>query len=260
MTSLTISEVHSLMSQAIHNLKVDNVSLTPDMAQHLASSQALNAGLEAGQGVVLKGVNDILNSFAAYYQVSTNLVDTSTQNTINGSQNPDVVKKMHTLNWINGKPPTLNSQESDAVKSDIGPGGMWGPSIQAAKQQTQYQPAIAGIGISSNMQVLAGISGGIGAAFPIFGGSPQGYFYVLGNMGMAIQANANLQFTAFTNPAFSSNTVYGVAVPLMAVVGVVLMYFCTSDGNYNPLGYSVATGLGVGAGATMFVGGIWSFG
>lgn len=117
-----------------------------------------------------------------------------------------------------------------------------------------------GLGMSVNADLIIGGAGGLGCAWDIAGREgPQGYGYLQGEIGLAIDVAVNIECVIYNQlPSQLNFTTLGIAVTVGFGLGARLAVI--TDTSLNLRGFAIGIGANVGAGALVFGGHIWSFG
>jgi hypothetical protein len=136
--------------------------------------------------------------------------------------------------------------------------GLWSGSLCKVKE-TDLWSTVA-VGVNANMQLLVGGAGGMGCAWDLAQRErPHGYGYAIGEIGLGITADANVQFFCASRlPSELSLDIWGIIVSLHGGIGATWSLFY-APGTTDVIAWSIGAGVGLGAQATIFGGHIWSF-
>jgi hypothetical protein len=250
-----------MWGDVLENLKPSDLRITPGLA-------TLRRGVGAAEHIMLSQDaptnQQILDATKRFYGQNQRLVDTTTQNTNNvADSQKNYVGLLNSHNWQNKQ---LTQSEQDQTSTGIfggtggsGGGGIFGPTLDNVKASQLF--TTISVGVSAEVIVFVGGLGGLGCAWDIAKREgPKGYGYATAELGFKIAADINVQACIFNKMPHELNMdIFGLTVSVYYGLGATFAVFFTGKDTVV-LGYSIAIGAGLGGGAAVFGGHIWSFG
>jgi NAD kinase len=215
----------------------------------------------------------ILDATKQFYGQNQQQVDTTTTNTSTASKDSNYVSTLNSNDWKTGQPNTpltqaMQDQTSVGLFDKTGGGdgtgqdctGLFGPTLCETKASGLF--STVSVGVSAELVVFVGGYGGLGCAWDIAKREgPKGYGFATAELGLKVAADINVQAAIFNQlPSQLNENIFGLNVGIYALGGASFTMFYTDINNLTILGYAISIGVGMGGGAAVFGGHIWSFG
>lgn len=239
----------------IENLKASDLRIEPSLPLALhRSPRLLGSSPPTNQ--------QALDAMKAFYASNQQLVDTSTTDTGNCSQNQgSYVGSMNGFNW---KSQQLSASEQSTTQSGIfgasgTGGGIWDNTLNNVKASSLF--TTIGVGVGLDLQFFVGGMGGLGCNWDIAKREgPRGLGYATGVVGIGIDVSVNIQcFISNLLPSQLDQDTWGLKVSAHVFGGAMFAVFFQS-GTTTVFAYVVGIGVGIGADASIFGGHVWNFG
>jgi hypothetical protein len=247
-----------MWGDVLENLKPSDLRITPGLAM-------LRRGMRSADHIMLSqgapSNQQILDGTKRFYGQHQALVDGTTRNTGNvATSNKDYVAQLNSNNW---RSQHLTQAEQDQTSTGIfgsaSGKGLFDDTLNNIKASQLF--STISVGVSAELIFFVGGLGGLGCAWDIAKREgPKGYGYATAELGIKIAADVNVQCCIFNKlPSELNLDIFGLNVGVYAFGGASFGMFFTGN-NLEVLGYSIAIGVGLGGGAAVFGGHVWSFG
>ena len=205
----------------------------------------------------------ILDATKKFYAANQALVDTTTMNSNDvASKDKGFVAKINSNTSAYQKKnltQPATDESSKGIFGETGGGGIFGPTLDKVKATDLF--TTIGVGMSVEAVAIVGGLGGLGVSFDIAKRELfKGYGYATLEVGLKVAVDINIQAAIFNRlPSNLTTQIYGFNVGVNFGLGATFSVFYTGMG-VAILGYAISIGIGVGGGAAVFGGKIWSFG